>query len=104
MERDFKRSGDYDQSIYLLSKLQENLNYTDWGSTKECRSLVALSHAFLHYLDSKNDILIKNTLNFLIFLVKKLNKKLTGLYDKILNSVSLNSNPVDDCKDDSVQW
>jgi hypothetical protein len=88
VERDFKRSGDYEQSIGLISLLQKRLTKNDWGSTKDCRLLVSLSQAFLHYLDSKDDLLIKTTFNFLIFLVQKLNKKLTGLFERILNSVS----------------
>ena len=79
-----KGSNDFSVGDVYLGKIRKvipslNASFVDVGFEKD---------AFLHYLDSKNEVLVKNTLNFLIFLVRKLNKKLTGLYEKILNSVS----------------
>ena len=75
------------QSTELLDELKESIEHDDWSSSKYGRSLNAISPTIVTYLDSKDDDLVKSAVYFLKFLIKKMNKRLTSLFEKIIKTV-----------------
>jgi len=86
-ERDFKAKTALKDSVLLIEDLLASIERGGWSSRKDTRALISLSPALLNYLDSKDEILIRATVDFLKYLVGKMNKRITNLFDRIIATV-----------------